>query len=309
MEHHTSASVEVNGSVLRYAEVVREGDAYRLVRLGSCEFDFDLEESALHTGGGPWADTLARALKDIFAGSAALDLHIALHPLMSTSFFVPIPAGMPMVEREAQLRDEVALVLPGEEAIVTAEFVRPEVLPDGATVNWFHVLALPATVAEAFDRVVGSLAVIRRRFCSSTSSVAAVLKHIARRRAAATPVATPYRLAIGSYADQTEYVLIRNQGWHYSLAVRAADPLDRAYFGAALLQRVSVAADELTEVFVYGTRIEPELRAVIPTLLKTEPETLDPLSLVVHESDGISDSFSAESYAACIGANLRDVYA
>ncbi len=309
MEHHTSASVEVNGSVLRYAEVAREGDAYRLVRLGSCEFDFDLEDSALHTGGGPWADTLGRALKDIFAGSTALDLHIALHPLLFTSFFVPIPAAMPMLERESQLRDEVALVLPGEEAIVTAEFVRPEVLPDGATVNWFHVLALPATVAEAFDRVVGSLAVIRRRFCSSTSSVAAVLKHIARRRAADTRVATPYRLAIGSYANQTEYVLIRNQGWHYGLAVRAADPLDRVYFAAALLQRLSVGPEELNDVFVYGTRVEPELRTVIPTLLRVEPETLDPLGIVVHESGSMSDAFSAETYAPCIGANLRDVYA
>lgn len=308
MEHHTSASVEVNGAILRYAEVVREGDAYRLVRLGSCEFDFDVEDSALHTGSGPWADTLGRALKDIFAGSSALDLHIALHPLLFTSFFVPIPAGMPMMERESQLREEVALVLPGEEAVVTAEFVRSEVLPDGATVNWFHVLALPATVAESFERVVGSLAVIRRRFCSSTSGVAAVLKHIARRRAAGTSVGTPYRLAIGSYADQTEYVLVRNQGWHYGLSVRASDPLDRVYFAAALLERLAVGTHELKDVFVYGTGVEPELRTVIPSLLGVEPETLDPLAIVVHESDSISAAFSAESYAPCIGANLRDVY-
>ena len=47
MDVRARAGIDIYGTVLRYAEVEQRGPRYRLLRLGSCDFDFDIAEAVL----------------------------------------------------------------------------------------------------------------------------------------------------------------------------------------------------------------------------------------------------------------------
>ena len=312
METHTSASIEFQDSVLRFAEIRRAGDdPPRLVRLGSCAFDFNLEQDALRGEQRPRRRAAVReALADVFAGSGALDLHVTLHPPLCTSLFLPLPADTPAEDRAGRVQEEIALVMPATtRAVASAELMRAEVLPDGDAVHWFHVLALPGDIADRLDALVDTLSVAQHRYCLSTGSAAAVLQRLARQEAATTPVATPYRLGLGLYETHTELTLCRNQGWHFAASTLMTAPADALYFAVALLHRLAVQSDELAGLFLYGDGRADRLdAALLHEVFGRTPEPLNPLTAVAYDAAGLTDANGFEQYAPCVGAALRDVY-
>ena len=308
MEHHTSASIEILGTELRYAEVERDGDSRRLVRLGSCSFDFELEDVISGGQEGEWTETLEYAVRDILAGSSALDLHVALHPPLGSSLFVPIPVDMSKKERLKRLWQDVAVAFPGEETAFSTELIRPEVLTDGENIEWWHVLAVPANIAKTLEEVLRRIEAGRLRFCASMSGAAAVLRHLARSRVEETPVAVPYRIGIGRYAAHTEFVLMRNQAWQFGATFSARVPSDRLYMLQSLLEGLNVSVEEVLDIYTYGCESDETLVALCEAVFGRQVTTLDPLSVVDHQVDGLTSGLTIQAYAPCVGANLRDVY-
>ncbi len=309
MEHHTSASIEIRGSGLRYAEVERDGGTRRLVRLGSCNFDFDLEARLSGEAEGDWVETFTTAVRDILAGSAALDLHVALHRPLGTSLFVPIPVDTPKSERLRRLWQDVAVAFPGEETAFSAELLRSEVLPDGENIRWWHVLAVPAKPAENLERILSRSEVGRRRFCASMSGAAAIVRHIVRDETEETPSAAPYRLAVGRYEAHTEVVLIRNQAWQFGTTLSADSSSDRLYQIYSLLDGMEIPMSQIVQIYAYGSEKDGVLFDGLETCSGATARPLDPLMVVEHQVDGVSPGVNIDAYAPCVGANLRDVYA
>jgi len=85
MDVRARAGIDIYGTVLRYAEVEQRGPRYQLLRLGSCDFDFDIAEAMLQASSPEHIEALTDALNDVFEGSIAARLHVTLHPSIPTS--------------------------------------------------------------------------------------------------------------------------------------------------------------------------------------------------------------------------------
>lgn len=196
MDAQVRAGIDLYGTALRYAEVEQYGERHRLLRLGSCDFDFDVAEALLETGTPEELQTITEALQDVFGGSAARELRVVVHPPRIHSFFAPAPAEENDADREERFRREATLLAQGESAQQVAPASGPppsifEKAEPGAAaspaeetlfgdglhlatdrlyaetrvagegeaeeVEWFHVLALPDAAQERFEDVLQAL--------------------------------------------------------------------------------------------------------------------------------------------------------
>ncbi|HEX7072039.1 MAG TPA: hypothetical protein VF190_14595, partial [Rhodothermales bacterium] len=110
MQAQARAGIEFSDSVLRYAEVEQYGSRFRLLRLGTCDFDFGLVDDLLYRHDPDAVDVVREALQDVFSGSIASSLNAALHPSLTTSFFTSVPAGLTNDERRYRLTNESMLL-------------------------------------------------------------------------------------------------------------------------------------------------------------------------------------------------------
>lgn len=309
------AGVEIYGRVMRYAEVEvgprgANGGAppLRLVRLGACDFDFDVAEALLDLAGPTHLDTVSTAIREIFDGSKAEALRAVVHPWNGTSFFSPLPEGMPPSERFEQLRQEAAMLSDASVARpvrVKATPVRIETLSDGRQAHWHHVLRLSDSVHARFDHVARHFSEAEgaraHEFVDTTGAAAAV---VGRLLGAKDEDPMPYVLALGVYGDRTEYALCRGATWYFGHHAEAGALEDGAYFGAALLDRLGVERSEVGHLFLYGEDADPDALSGIEDLLGLEANPLNPLA-VFRLAQGGTDPFVLASYAPVIGALLR----
>ena len=110
MDVRARAGIDIYGTVLRYAEVEQRGPRYQLLRLGSCDFDFDIAEAMLQASPPEHIEALTDALNDVFEGSVASRLHVTLHPPTCYSFFTALPVEAPVEERKKRLLRDAALL-------------------------------------------------------------------------------------------------------------------------------------------------------------------------------------------------------
>jgi hypothetical protein len=311
------AGVEIHGRALRYAEVSGRGAATELVRLGACDFDFDVAEALLGPASPPHLDTVATAVREIFAESAAESLAVVLHPWDCTSFFSPLPAGMPPSERFEQLRQEAAMLSDSTVARplrVKATPVRVEDLGDGRAAHWHHVLRLPDSVHARIDHVVKWRGEAEREaqrawphdFAGTVAAAAAVVG----RRPEMDEEGDPFALAVGVYGARCEVAVCRGTTWYFghhteTAALEGAGLFgDGAYFVAALLDRLGVEALSVEHLYLYGEDADSASIEGVEDLLGLQARPLNPLEAFRPARSG-ADPLSLASYAPVIGALLR----
>ncbi len=310
------AGIEIYGRVMRYAEIevgVRSANGgappRRLVRLGACDFDFDIADALLALVGPTHLDTVTTAVREIFEGSRANVLRAVVHPWNCTSFFSPLAAGMPPSERFEQLRQEAAMLSDASVARpvrVKATPVRIETLPDGRETHWHHVLRLSDAVharvehvARDFSTAVGEGA-RSHEFVDATGAAAAVVGHLLRGR----DDGPAFALALGVYGDRTEYALCRGATWHFGHYAEAGALEDGAYFGAVLLDRLGVTPAEVGHLFLYGDAADRASLSGVEDLLGIEAQPLNPLAVFRSANSG-TDPFALAAYAPVIGSLLK----
>lgn len=314
------AGIEIYGRVMRYAEIEvgRRGPnggapPLRLVRLGACDFDFDVAEALLALVGPTHLDTVTTAVREIFDGSRAEVLRAVVHPWNCTSFFSPLPDGMPPSERFEQLRQEAAMLSDASVARpvrVKATPVRIETLPDGRRTHWHHVLRLSDNVHARFEHIAQQAVAAHderraheegraHEFVDATGAAAAVAGRLLR-----ADEAPPYALALGVYGDRTEYALCRGTTWHFGYHAEAGALEDGAYFGAALLDRLGVDRADIGHLFLYGEDVDPDVLSGLEYLLGLKTEALNPLAVFRIPQKG-NDPFVLAAYAPVIGSLLR----
>jgi hypothetical protein len=301
------AGVEVYGRIMRYAEVQGGGgDPLQLVRLGACDFDFDVAETLLGLAGTTHLDTVATAIREIFEGSEADSLAVVVHPWNSTSFFSPLPAGMAPSERFEQLRQEAAMLSDASVARpvrVKATPVRIERLRDGREAHWHHVLRLSDSVHARIDHIAerpgdGEATARPHDFVDSTAAAAAV---VARRVEGDDGALS---LALGVYGDRAEYALCRGAAWQFGHYSETGALEDGPYFVAALLDRLGVAPSAVETLYLYGDRARAERIEGIAGLLGRPARALNPLDIFGPLRSG-ADPFTLASYTPVIGSLLK----
>lgn len=316
------AGIELAGHTLRYAEVelgprqrnldtLAAAPGPRLVRLGACDFEFDVAGAILDPAGPTHLETVATAIDEIFDGSTAERLCVAVHAWHATSFFSPLPAGMPAADRFEQLRQEAAMLSGARLARpvrVSATPLRLETRPDGRAYHWHHVLRLPEAVHARMAHVARRLGDgAGHAFVDASGAAARVAVGLRPEREhkmeVETPDDVPYAMAVGVYGDRFETALCRGSTWHFSHWAEAPADSDATYFGAALLERLGIAPGGVRRLYAYGDAPGRGAVAAFETLLATEAQPLDPLRLfrLVRSQ---ADPHALSAFAPCVGAAL-----
>lgn len=306
------AGIELVGRSLRYAEA-ELGASPRLLRMGVCDFEFDVDAAVLEVAGPAYLDTVATALREIFAGSQATRLQVAVHPWHATSFFAPLPVGMAATGKFEQLRQEAAMLADSRVARpvrVTASPVRMESLSDGRRFHWHHVLGLAESVharAAHLAKRVGKRG--EHEFVDAAGAVAGVVARLRSASDRVTEVENPgavlYTLAFGLYGNRVEVSVCRGAAWHFSHWVEVTEAADAAYFTVALLDRIGVPADRVGSLFLYGDAAGRELLSGVEDLLEKEARPLDAFPLFRRDQNQ-TDPMALAAFAPCIGAALKE---
>lgn len=299
MEAHARAGIDIVGRSLRYAEVEQFGSHYRLLRLGSCDFDFDIVEGVLSEPTDDHVAMVSDALGDVFSGSIAGSLHVTIHPPGCYSFFSPLPTGSTPTQRKVRLQQEAALLAGTERPLhITADAVRTQALEDGTAVDWVHVLAIEDSVHERIHNVIRNLPQPRMRLMVGMHAAASTVGRLE------LPPAGEYALAIGWYPDHIEYALCHDREWHFSKYTDAVPPVDVAYFAAHIADRFGLAPREVQTLYLYGNDADPSLFSDLESVFESEIRPLNPLVVLDVDSGSLSSDFDVEAYVGCIGAAL-----
>lgn len=301
MEARARAGIDLQGRVMRYAEVEQYGAQYRLLRLGSCEFEFDVAAEVFLSDAPQYLDIVAEAVGDVFSGAAASEVSVVVHPTDALSFFAPLPAGLDAPEQQRRI-DRQAALLGAPDARLTVDAVAT-LTTNGSAVDLRHVLALSEPVHDRLDVILESLPAPARRPMLSMQGVATILQRLDARYGSPSDEA-PFTLAVGWYPAHVELTLSRLGQWRHSHHAAAGTPDDAAYFAVALLQQLRVPTAEVGSVLVYGADVDPAAFSGLGAVFGTEPRRLNPVEVVDLDPDSLASSFIAEGYAACIGVAL-----
>ena len=302
------AILGLQGSVLRYAEVeIGEGPALR--RLGTVEFDGDVERTLLGDGGPPLGPSLERAVREVFgvdAEGAPDALIVAAHPSHTVSFATPLPESLSPEAGHEHLRQEAALladVPAGRPVRIRAVPVRTEPLARSAEAapephRWHHVLYLSEAVHARLSLLARALGVGTYDLVDTTRAAAAIV-----RRLDPSGDLDRVALAVGTYGGHTEDALCRGGAWAYGHHGPGATPEDTAYYALALLERLGYDAETPRRLFVYGDDPRPERIDLLTEMVDLEAEPLDPLGLFNRRPHG-ADPAQLAAFAPLLGVAL-----
>ena len=305
------AVIGLSGAALRYAEISRDADEApavgrvpgRLLRLGTCDFEVDIEQGVLGDGAPYAIQGVGEALREVFRDTAAEALVIVAHPPHTTSFFTPVPVGMDAAARDEQLRQEAALL-----ADVGAEVpVRVRAVPlrldtiGGAPHRWHHVTHVSEPIHARLSLLARALGVDRYDLSDSPRAAASIVRASV---AVDRPEEDGVELAVGAYATHTEVSLSRGRAWLFGHHGPGATAEDTAYFALAALERIGLAPGDVARLWAYGEegRLQDRL-SLLEGLLDTTAAPLDPLSLYGRRPDGLSADHLA-AFAPVLGATL-----
>ncbi|MEM1041589.1 MAG: hypothetical protein AAGI91_03075 [Bacteroidota bacterium] len=304
----TRAGIELLGRVMRYAEVDlggASGEGRRLRRLGACDFDFGVAETLLALTGPSHLDTVTTAVREIFDGSEAETLQVVVHPWNSTSFFSPLPEGMPPAERFEQLRQEAAMLSDASIARpvrVKTTPVRIETQAEGRRVHWHHVLRFSESIHARLAHIAASVSdaepAVKHEVADTTGAAAAVLAQIHREEDES------FVLAVGVYGSRTEFALCRGATWHFGHYAEADLQTDGTYFAAAMLDRLDVRPADVGHLYLYGEPGATSAAASLEALLGLEAAPLNPL-LALGQAPGGADPLALAAFVPVLGALLR----
>ncbi|GAB5521067.1 MAG: hypothetical protein RhofKO_33180 [Rhodothermales bacterium] len=306
MSKPSRASIALEGSVLRFAEVEAPAEGYRLARLGSCDFETDIGGDLLSTDAPSTLATVQDALRDMFGATEASMLTVVVPPTIGYATFVPVRHDASPEAAYATLHQDVAL-LAGSSALKTLEVI-PEPMhtaqvADVGMVQWYHAMAVPKALRPCFQALGQALDIDMVRMLRSTRTAAALV-HILHRRPDAEPPQAPYTLGLGWYPTHVEYIVCHGDTWHYSHHTEAGTVADAAYFAISLLKRLRIPPLAVGRLYVYGSGVDLDAFRPMAKLFNTAPLRLDPLHALDLDREHLDDQFAAEAFAPCIGAAL-----
>ncbi len=305
MQTDIRAGIELDGSVLRYAEIEHIGERARLLRLGSCDFEFDLTEELPDAAPEKLA-TLGDALEDVFAGSKASSLSVAVHPPAGCYFFAPLPSGMPNAERQAHLKQQASFLMgdpPDLTPHVEDERLYTESLDGNDTVDWFYALVFSEEAYASYAELLDRLPFGSSRPVASMSAAAAVM----RRLQGDEQPGSLYSLAVGVYNSHFEFTLCRGAQWRFAHHAPGGPPEDCAYYVAGLLNRMGVPTDDVERLYLYGRDVDVSAFDAVGEILPVHATRLDIFRALDHNPNGLSKDVSGDAYVTGIGAALREV--
>ena len=303
MDAQARAGIELHDSVLRYAEVERYGSRARLLRLGTCDFDFDLVQDVLRSAEPAALAVVKEALQDVFAGTIASVFTISLHPHLTTDFFTVVPSGASEGERRRQFTHEAALVTG---VTSTADLDVTATAHDDAarsTGTRYSVLATPAALGVQLKELLRGMPQTNYSLRATTQDAASIVSQRWRQEQTNGRL-EQLVLAVGAYRGRVEIAVVESGVLLFMHSGRAETTADMAFACASILDQLGRKPAEVREILLYGDRIPEDAAGVFEGLWSVEVQRLNPLVLVDLDPDTLTERFASEAYVPCIGAAL-----
>jgi hypothetical protein len=306
MEVRALAGLDLYGTVLRYAEVERYGGQFRLLRLGSCDFEYDILREVFYADDSPHLETIAEAIGGVLEGCAASQVRLVIHPPESYSFFTPLPSNSPTLVYRDRVRSEVELLTqqPIGAVHLAAEAARTETLDDGERVDWFHVMAIPQGIQKRLKDLLRRLPGTTLRPVSSMQGAAQAVRYLERPSGGGAAGDAGYALLVGYYPSHIEFSVLHQGTWYFSHHTRPATATDSIFLALTLIRQLRLSVAAFGRVYVYGVAASPTVFDVFPNAMGIVPERLDPMLLMDLEPGSLPAGFDVEAYVPCIGVAL-----
>lgn len=295
--NHVRSGIYLEGAAMRYAEIEHSKAGRKLLRLGTCDFEFDVER-AIYSESPEHVTTIKSALSDVFSGTRSKNFSLVVPASACVAFYSPVSSSMAESDRLRHLASEAMLVAGSTQTMaVTAEFVGTEPLED-EEVAWHHVAAIRQSKWDHVSEVLSVLRNARFHYLTRLQSAAAVALRGARR--SELQGGSP-GVVVGRFDDVTEVGIIKDARLCASKMAPVTDAADVCYHLLAELQDAGIAQDAVDEVQLYG-KPDPELDREVSRLLSLATTRLNPLSIVSNPPPAVD--FDPGQYVLCVGGAL-----
>ena len=300
MRASAKAGIEFTGAVMRYSEVERYGSRFRLLRLGNCDFEFDVSEVLF--GSGEYLDSVAEAVSDVFSGSAATTFRIAVHPPAASVFTSAAPAGMSEALQREHLSFEAALLHPDESSGRNVRIYLGQDIShaDGSDSRRVQIAYISTVAQDRLRKATSRISEADVEFIASSEAVARVIEKMGSRE----KPTSENQLAVGLYDAYTEFTVMQNGKWIFGQERQETNPSDIAYFALFVLQASGLNVSETVDVRLYGDRMKAEARSDLYRVFGDHLSLLNPISILDLQADQFDEGFAFESFVPCLGAAL-----
>lgn len=305
MRASATAGIEFFGTTMRYSEVEQYGAQHRLLRLGDCDFEFDVSEVLFELGTQKYLDVVTDALSEIFLGTTATRFRIAIHPPTARIFKSLRISGDDDESSQENVAFESALMhdevwTKEDRQIVLAQPPSPSTVSAQApTLEPILVSELSGPVRQRLYAVTSGIPEASPNVISSTEALLAVV-----RETASKDDFDGYQLSIGLYPSYTEFTVTRGREWILSQVRSEIERGDVAYFAVHFLGLSGVTMVNDVRVRIYGTGVSQEQLETLGSVFFDRVSFLNPISTVDLETDQFDDEFQFESFVVCLGAAL-----
>ncbi|NNE69229.1 MAG: hypothetical protein HKN29_02570 [Rhodothermales bacterium] len=290
MGAQASAGIAFSDRALRYAEVQESERGFRLLRLGQCDFDFDLNRSLTDPHADQERAIIGEALVEALGTSDSRRIRAALHPPLCRSFFSahsgedPVPA----VSFEAGLLGFANESGNGIGADAAAQSGDTELL---------HVTSIRPVVLENLGAIVADLQAEDAQAVSALRASAEVV-----RLGGVNLVDGLCVLAIGYFDNLFELALLDRTGWRYATHARGLPSLEDSVFHITeTLGQMNWTPAEVSRVLCFGSLRVPE---AIEVLFPGRVQVMNPLSLLELDPDSLDPDYAAAEFVPSVGAAL-----
>jgi hypothetical protein len=293
------ASLDLFGHDLRYAEVEQLGTRYRLLRLGSCDFDFDVVAELIRNDPDVTQLTAVReALRDVLSGSVASVIRFVMHPPAVRTFMTAFPGDLPRASVNIRAHQEAALLYGmGPGLSVDHEPLVEDTVDE---TSWHGVSVTLSDVRKKLVRLGAALPGAEVEVVSGRNAAGRALE---RFMFASKGEYRGVLIAVGRYGSLYEIAYGRDGRWVFSHTVDSASEASAVYFSSQILQRLGHAPSDVDRLLSFGSDDDQDLSAFARFYdLRIQP--FDPLMLVNIDPSTVEGSFQGGAFLLAVGGAL-----
>ncbi|MBO6575742.1 MAG: hypothetical protein JJ896_12130 [Rhodothermales bacterium] len=287
----TSAGIAFYDRSLRYAEVQETERGFRLLRLGQCDFDFDLNRTLSDHGADQERDIISEALVEALGTSESRRLRAALHPPLCRSFFSAHDGADPV----SAVSFEAGLL--GFAADNSGGGIGADAAARGEDSELLHVTAIRPVVLEHLGATVANLKAEDAQAVSALRASAEVVRLGGVNLAGGVCV-----VALGYFDNLFELAILDESGWRFATHARGLPtPEDSIHHIREALSLMGWSADHVARALVFGTlRVPPAVEA----LFQGRVQIMNPLALLELDPDSLDPEYSSAEFVPSVGAAL-----
>jgi hypothetical protein len=295
----STAGVEFSRDLMRYAEVERREEQFKLVRLGSCEFGFDAAGVLFDRSTPQFMDAIREAMADIFKDTAASHFRFVIPSRRQTRFTTTVP-------EDADIGMRTDLV--GHDArLFTANHEGGDIFPlrlqraQDTDVHRFAVSHLDASLSRSLKQLQPVFPEAKLDPVPSMPAALAAFRQVAHH----LQLSSHTYLLIGAVEEGYDVIVTQGTEPLAQEFLSAASGADLAYHALLLGHRLGLTWNDIETVFLYGTQLPEAVTAALEEAFGPSVEPINTGVVVGLERDHFGDDYPIESFLPVVGAAIQ----